>query len=183
MARDKKKYKSIVDYIHMVTFTTQIEDKKNYIGWVHIIVPSKIAAKIHPEDKRGFRVKGKIDDYTFNGIGLLPAGEGDYFMALNATIRKKLMKRPGDKVTVQLEQDEAEYILPELFTSCLKDEPEALDFFQTLSKGHQRYYGNWIDTAKTEDTKIKRVAEAISALYRKQHFGQMMQFKKVNKYG
>ena len=165
----------------MVTFTAHIEDKKNYIGWIHIIVPAKVATKIHPEDKKGFRVKGKVDDYEFSSIGLLPAGEGDYFMALNATIRKKLMKKPGDKVSVQLEQDEAEYILPEIFTTCLDEEPEALEFFQTLSKGHQRYYGNWIDAAKTDDTKIKRVAEAISALYRKQHFGQMMQFKKANK--
>ena len=165
----------------MVTFTAHIEDKKNYIGLIHIIVPANIATKIHPEDKKGFRVKGKIDDYSFSGIGLLPAGEGDYFMALNASIRNKLMKKQGDKVFVQLEQYEEEYKLPEIFTSCLDDEPEALEFFNTLSKGHKRYYGNWIDTAKTDDTKVKRVAEAISALYRKQHFGQMMQYKKANK--
>ncbi len=165
----------------MVTFTAHIEDKKNYIGWIHIIVPAKIASKIHSEDKKGFRVKGKIDNYFFSGIGLLPAGEGDYFMALSASIRKKLMKKQGDKVSVQLQQDEAEYKLPEIFTSCLDDEPEALEFFNTLSKGHQRYYGNWIGSAKTDDTKVKRVAEAISALYSKQHFGQMMQYKKANK--
>ena len=165
----------------MVQFTTHIEDKKNYIGWVHIIIPADIAAKLHPEDKRGFRIKGKIDVYVFKGIGLLPAGEGDYFMAIKTTIRRAIGKRPGDKVTVQLEKDETEYQLPELLLACLEEEPEASAFFNTLSKGHQRYYGNWIDTAKTDETKVKRVAETINALLRKQHFGQMMQFKKAQK--
>ena len=165
----------------MVSFITHIEDKKNYIGWVHIIIPSIIATKIHSEDKTGFRVKGMIDDYAFSGIGLLPAGEGDYYMALKADIRKKIMKKPGDKVTIQLEKDLAEYQLPELLVTCLEDEPEAYTFFKSLSKGHQRYYGNWIDSAKTEETKIARVAEAINALLRKHHFGQMMQHKKAEK--
>ena len=102
-------------------------------------------------------------------------------MALNAVIRKKIFKKPGDEVTIQLEKDETPYQLPVLLLTCLEDEPEAYEFFKSLPKGHQKYYGNWIDTAKTEETKIKRVAEIINALYRKQHFGQMMQYKKAEK--
>jgi len=165
----------------MINFTTNIENKKNYIGWVYVIVPAEIAVKLHPEDKTSFRVKGMIDNYIFSGISLLPAGEGDYFMAFNTRIRKKILKKPGDEVTIQIEKDESEYQLPELLVTCLEDEPEAYEFFKSLPKGHQKYYGNWIDTAKTEDTKVKRVAEIINALYRKQHFGQMMQYKKAEK--
>ena len=167
----------------MIKFTTQIEDKKNYIGWIHIIVPADIAAKLHPEDKTSFRIKGMIDNYSFSGISLLPAGEGNYFMALNAGIRKKIIKQSGDEVTVQLEKDVSEYQLPEMLVTCLEDEPEAYKFFTSLPKGHQRYYGNWIDTAKTAETKVKRVAEIINALYSKQHFGQMMQQKKAESKG
>ena len=165
----------------MIHFTAYIENKKNYIGWVHIIVPSDIAVKIHPQVKTSFRVKGMVDNYTFIGLSLLPAGDGNYFMALNSTIRKKILKKPGDQVTIQLEKDLTTYQLPELLTTCLEDEPEAYEFFNTLSKGHQKYYGNWVDTAKTEETKVKRVAEIMNALYRKLHFGQMMQYKKAEK--
>ena len=165
----------------MVQFTTHILDKKSEIGWVYVIVPADVAIKLHSEDKKAFRIKGKIDDYAFEGVGLLPAGDGEYILAIKAAIRKAIGKKPGDKVTFLLEKDEAEYQLPELLLTCLEDEPEASAFFYSLPKGHQRYYGNWIDTARTEDTKVKRVAETINALLRKQHFGQMMQYKKAQK--
>jgi uncharacterized protein YdeI (YjbR/CyaY-like superfamily) len=60
------------------------------------------------------------------------------------------------------------------FVECLNDEPRALDFFKTLPRGHQNYFSKWIESAKTENTKAKRIAQAVNALAKKQGYGEML---------
>jgi uncharacterized protein YdeI (YjbR/CyaY-like superfamily) len=64
---------------------------------------------------------------------------------------------------------------------CLADEPEGLSFFNTLSPGHRKYFSNWIDSAKTEATKTKRIAQTINALSKRWDYGQMIRAQIVNK--
>jgi uncharacterized protein YdeI (YjbR/CyaY-like superfamily) len=47
---------------------------------------------------------------------------------------------------------------------CLQDEPEALARFKSIAKSHQNYFTNWINSAKTEPTKAKRIAASVNAL-------------------
>ncbi|MBP6687980.1 MAG: YdeI/OmpD-associated family protein, partial [Lacibacter sp.] len=57
---------------------------------------------------------------------------------------------------------------------CLNDEPTALQYFNSLAGGHQRYFSKWIDSAKTEPTKAKRIAMAVNALARKMGYTEML---------
>jgi uncharacterized protein YdeI (YjbR/CyaY-like superfamily) len=57
---------------------------------------------------------------------------------------------------------------------CLSDEPDALSFFKSLTPRHQKYFSNWIDTAKTESTKSIRIAHTVTAMLRNEDFGAMM---------
>ena len=45
------------------------------------------------------------------------------------------------------------------FMECLSDEPKALEKFNSLPKGHQRYFSKWIEDAKTDPTKTKRITQ------------------------
>jgi uncharacterized protein YdeI (YjbR/CyaY-like superfamily) len=65
--------------------------------------------------------------------------------------------------------------------ACLSDEPSAKRFFQTLPGSHQRYFGKWIESAKTEQTKTKRIANAISALAKDMGYPEMMRDLKNDK--
>jgi len=56
--------------------------------------------------------------------------------------------------------------IPEEFMVCLKDEPGADQFFQSLSESEQKFYIEWIYKAKKEETKISRMAKAIDRLAR-----------------
>ncbi|WP_236614005.1 YdeI/OmpD-associated family protein [Nafulsella turpanensis] len=47
---------------------------------------------------------------------------------------------------------------------CLQDEPAALNFFNILSDGNQRYFSNWIESAKKESTRTRRLSQAVNAL-------------------
>lgn len=163
------------------TIIKRFKDKGEKSGWTYIEIPFDMANQLFPGNKKSFRVKGKLDDHTFDGTALLPMGNGDFIMALNADIRKKIQKQKNDEVLVQLEVDIQEKPLSADFMVCLQDEPAALLFFNSLTKGHQRYFSNWIESAKTEITKTKRIIQAINALSLNLGFGEMIRSSRKDK--
>ena len=46
--------------------------------------------------------------------------------------------------------------------------------FKTLAKSHQNYFSKWIESAKTEGTKTKRIALAVNALSKQWDYGTMI---------
>lgn len=168
----------------MVQFTTTIRkfgEQGEKTGWTHIIIPADIAQELMPGNKKSFRVKGKLDNYSVAGIALMPMGGGDFVMPLNATIRKGIHKKAGAMLQVKLEADKKEIKPPAEFIECLKDEPAAHEHYCSLAKSHQLYFTRWINSAKTEQTKTKRIAQAVNALSMKFDFGMMIRsIKKEN---
>lgn len=158
----------------MLQFTTTIlkyEANGEKTGWTYIDIPKDLANELKPNNKKAFRVKGKLDGHAFEGISLVPIGEGNFIMALNAALRKQIKKGKGATLQVQLMLDTKEYKLPDDLLQCLADEPLALANFNKLPPSHQKYYGRWIEEAKTEPTRIKRIAKAVTALARGGTFG------------
>lgn len=167
----------------MVLFTTTImkfDEQRDKTGWTYITISANIAQQLKPGNKRSFRVKGFLDSYPFNGISLLPKGGGNFIMPLNATIRKNIGKRKGAIVQVNMEQDQQPLQRPEWLTECLEYEPEAFAFFDKLPKSHQHYFIKWIESAKTEPTKTKRIAQTVSALSKGLGFGEMIRMNRGN---
>jgi hypothetical protein len=151
----------------VVQFTTTIkrfQQQAEKTGWTYIEIPVALGEKLMPGNKKGFRVKGYLDDYAFSGISLLPMGRGNFILTLNGTVRKKIRKTKGDKVNVKMEVDLKPLLPPSELMECLEDEPEALARFKDLTKSHQNYFTNWIKSAKTEPTKAKRIAASVNAL-------------------
>lgn len=168
----------------MIQFTSTIlkfKEQGEKTGWTYIKIAAEIAEKLKPDNKKSFRVKGALDDFSFEGIALLPMGGGDFIMALNAAIRKKIKKRKGDKVMVKLAADEKGYQINQDFIECLKDEPKSLEQFNKLPGSHKNYFSKWIESAKTEPTKAKRIAQAVKALSHGQHYGEMLRELKKEK--
>lgn len=168
----------------MVRFTATIvkfTEKGEKTGWSYIEVPRKIAQQIKPDTKKSFRVKGKLDEYAIAGVSLVPMGGGDFILAVNGTMRKALRKNAGASVEACLAFDKTEYqVLPELL-ECLEDEPEAMAFFNSLTRGHQHYFSKWIESAKTETTRAKRIAMTVEATARKWGFGEMIRAAKAKR--
>ena len=168
----------------MVQFTTVIKkfgDKGEKTGWTYIEIPETIAWKLKPNNKKTFRVKGNLDNYAFEGLALLPMGDGGFILALNASIRKKIRKQKGASLKVNIEADNSSVKFNGELIECLADEPECLSFFNQLTPGHRKYFSNWIDSAKTEATKTKRIAQTITALSNHQHYGEMIRALSANK--
>lgn len=142
-------------------------------GWTYLIVPKKLAEILKPNHKRSFRVKGNIDKHRIKGVALIPMGEGNFLIAVNATMRKAIRKQQG-LVEVILEEDLVEYKINKELIACLKDEPEASAWFHSLLPSHQRYYSKWIEAAKTDATRTKRISMTVSAMLKRIDFGEML---------
>jgi hypothetical protein len=165
----------------MVSFTTTIlkfGEMGEKTGWTYIEVPADQAEKLKTGNKKSFRVRGRLDEFAIGGVALMPMGDGDFIMPLNAAIRKGIGKRKGAKLTVKIEVDDAPVKLSAELLDCLADEPKALEFFNKLTPGHQKYFSNWIDSAKTEATKTKRIEMAVNAMARGLHYGLMIREQK-----
>ncbi len=150
-------------------------------GWTYLEIPADIAQQLKPGNKKTFRIKGKLDNHTFHGIALLPMGGGSFIMPLNAGIRKGIRKGKGAMLRVEIEADNTPVLPPPELTECLEDEPEALAYFNGLPKSHQNYFTKWIESAKTEETKAKRIAQAVNGLAKKMNFGELMRSQKHNR--
>ena len=159
--------------LHIVTSIERFDKKGEKTGW-HFIEISAAKAKKLKGSKVSFRVKGTIDALTIQKTALIPMGNGDFILPLNATLRKAIGKKHGDKITLNLELDERKLILSPDLISCLKEDPAALQFFKSLPPSHQQYYSKWIESAKTAATKAKRIVISMEGFGKKQVYGEMM---------
>ncbi|MFN8342993.1 MAG: YdeI/OmpD-associated family protein [Cyclobacteriaceae bacterium] len=164
----------------MLTFTTRIlkfDKQGEKTGWSYIHLTAAQARQLK-DSKVSFRVKGKLDSLAIRQVALLPMGKGDFIIPLNGDMRKQLRKEAGDTVKVSLQYDKEEFKLNADLMLCLEDEPASLKFFQSLPGSHQRYFSKWIDSAKSESTKAKRIAMALNAFSRKKGFAEMIREEK-----
>lgn len=160
-----------------VSFSADIEkfgQKGEKTGWTYIEVPVDIAEQLSPANKKSFRVKGSLDAIKIKGMALIPMGEGNFILPLKADIRKLLKKSKGDTLSLKLEIDREEYQLNELMMECMQDDQTAFTNFTKLPRSHQNYYSKYIDSAKTDATKAKRIAQVVKAMHYNWTYAEML---------
>jgi uncharacterized protein YdeI (YjbR/CyaY-like superfamily) len=65
----------------------------------------------------------------------------------------------------------APFVVPAYVKAVLAKHPRARDNFERLPPSHQRLYVRWINSAKKEETKQRRLAEAVARLAKNQKLG------------
>lgn len=121
-----------------------IQDKNNVFGWV--------------------RIRGTIDNYEIKNYNLQSMGNGTLFLPIKAEIRKKINKKVGDNVRVILYADNFPTEIPEELKLCLSDELNAYEIFLNYTNGKQKTIIEWIYSAKTDATKVERIASTINKI-------------------
>jgi Domain of unknown function (DUF1905)/Bacteriocin-protection, YdeI or OmpD-Associated len=165
----------------MISFTTRIlkfgkQGEKS--GWTYIEISSRQAAQLKPGCKVSFRVKGKLDQHVIKQVAIMPMGEGNFILPLNAVMRKAVGKKEGEKLNVSLGVDEREIVLSPDLMKCLEGEPTLLKVFKSLPGSHQKYYSRWIESARTSATRAKRIALALDSFAKRQSFSEMIRANK-----
>ena len=168
----------------MVTFKAMLQkfgSKGEKTGWTYIDIPEKIAQNIKPGFKKTFRVKGKIDEHCIKGLALTPMGDGNFILAVNASIRKVIKKIEGALVKVNIEEDTEQLVADAELIECLKEETAAYIYFKNLPPSHQNWFSNWVKTARTQTTKTKRLAIIVTACIQKLPFAEMIKMYREEK--
>ena len=108
-------------------------------------------------------VRGTIDGHPFTTT-VSRYGGVDY-LGFRREVREAAGVAIGDRVTIEVELDTSERVV-----SVPKDLAQALaaggvrETFDGLSYTHRKEYVDWIEEAKREETRVKRVARAVEML-------------------
>lgn len=161
----------------MIRFKAKIELEKrpgDKLGWSFILLNPSQSARLNPGVRRSFRVKGSLDEFEIERTSLLPVRGGRLMLPFNASMRRNTGKKAGDSVWVELEVDKRRLPRSLELIACLKDEPAAQAFFKSLNQSHQNYFNNWVRSAKTAETKSRRITTALQALSQQKNYTMMV---------
>ena len=131
-------------------------------GWTYAAIPEVLQDKKAPFG--WVKVKGTIDNFEIKNYKLMPMGNGRLFLPVKADIRKKIGKKEGDWVEVVLYADNTPTEIPEEFLDCLVEDKIAHKTFLTYTDGQQKEFIDWIYSAKTDETKVERIAQTLDKL-------------------
>jgi hypothetical protein len=131
-------------------------------GWTFAAIPEII------QDKHAWfgwvKVRGNIDGYKISNYHLMPMGNGTLFLPVKTEIRKKIGKKEGDWVHITLYSRDLPHVVPEDFLICLKEDLIAWEHYQQLAQAEQQEMIDWIYSAKRDDIKVERIAQALDKL-------------------
>ena len=133
-------------------------------GWTYTLIP-----EIPPDPHAPFgwvKVRGTVDGVPIMGYHLMPGNHGSkqLFLSVKAELRRKIKKEAGDWVHITLWRDDTPAEVPEELRLCIEGDPVAQEFFATLTESQQQAYVRWIYSAKSEQTRIDRMAKTVAAL-------------------
>lgn len=131
-------------------------------GWTFAKIPEIMQNKNTPFG--WVRVRGTIDHFEIKNYNLQSMGDGSLFLPVKAEIRKKINKKEGDYVHIILFTDNLPTEIPEELKLCLMDEPMVYETFLNYSNGEQKTIIEWIYSAKTDITKVERIAKTIDKI-------------------
>jgi hypothetical protein len=117
------------------------------------------------EGAKRFPVRATVNGYTWQTSVARMGGE--FLVGLNRDVRAGAGAEAGDTVEVTLELDTAprEVEVPEALARALAADAAAKAAFEALAFTHRKEFARWIDEAKREETRERRVAQAIQMLH------------------
>ena len=116
------------------------------------------------EGAKRFPVVATVNGYSWRTTVMRMGGE--FLLGLNRAVREEAGVEAGDSVEVMLELDTAprEVELPEALANALAEDSEARAAFDRLAYTYRKEYARWIDDAKRDETRQRRVAQAVEML-------------------
>jgi hypothetical protein len=91
----------------------------------------------------------------------------EYLLGLSRANREAAGVQAGDTVTLELKLDAAprEVTPPPALAQALAADPAAQQAFDQLAFTHRKEFARWIEEAKRDETRERRVAKAIEMLH------------------
>jgi hypothetical protein len=116
------------------------------------------------EGAKRFPVVASVNGYTWRTSVMRMGGE--FLVGLNHAVRQGADVEAGDTVDIELELDTAprEVDVPAALADALASDRDARVAFDRLAYTHRKEYARWIDDAKRDETRQRRVVQALRML-------------------
>jgi Bacteriocin-protection, YdeI or OmpD-Associated/Domain of unknown function (DUF1905) len=116
------------------------------------------------EGAKRFPVIATVNGYMWRTSVVRMGGE--FMLGLNREVREGAGVASGDEVDLELELDTKprEVEVPPALAAALAADAEALAAFQKLAYTHRKEYARWVEEAKKDETRDRRVAKTLEQL-------------------
>ena len=128
-----------------------------------IVLDEEQVAAVGEGTKR-FPVVATVNGFSWRATVTRMGGE--FLLGFSRDVRVRAGVEAGDTVELELALDTAprEVEVPPALAEALRDDGAARRAFAGLSYTHRKEYARWIAEAKRDDTRVRRVAEALRML-------------------
>jgi hypothetical protein len=128
-----------------------------------VVLDERQVATIGEGAKR-FPVVATVNGYTWRTTVTRMGGE--FVLGLNRSVRTEAGVEAGDTVEVKIELDQGprEVEVPQALADALAADDEARAGFEQLSYTHRKEYARWIEEARRDETRQRRVTQALERL-------------------
>jgi hypothetical protein len=144
-----------------------------HIRMTATLVPRGPAAAVLLDDERvaavgegakRFPVVASVNGYTWRTT--VTRMRGEYLLGLNREVREGAGVAAGDSVEVEIGLDTAprDVDVPEALATALDGDPVARAVFNAMAYTHRKEYARWVEDAKRDETRVRRVAQALEML-------------------
>lgn len=116
------------------------------------------------EGARRFPVVATVNGHTWRTSVARMGGES--LLGLNRQVREAAGVAAGDTVdvVVLLDEQPREVDLPDDLATALSTDPTAKAAFDAMAFTHRKEYARWVAEAKRDDTRQRRVAQALEMI-------------------
>src|SRR3954452_21782812 len=143
-----------------IRFRTQLQKRGPAAA---VVLDDAQVAEVGGGAKR-FPVVATVNGYTWRTSVARMGGE--FLVGLNREVREGAGVGAGDKIDVvlALDTEPREVDVPEDLASALVAEPNVKEKFDAMAFTHRKEYARWVAEAKREETRERRIAQAIDMI-------------------
>jgi hypothetical protein len=116
------------------------------------------------EGMKRFPVVATINGYTWRTT--VTRMRGEFLLGLNKEVRQGAGAEAGDTVdvAVRLDTEERTVEVPEALAQALAGDADAQARYDALAFTHRKEFARWVAEAKREETRDRRIAQAIEMI-------------------
>jgi antitoxin component of MazEF toxin-antitoxin module len=143
-----------------ISFSTQLQAR----GPAAAVLLDDAQVAVVGQGAKRFPVVATVNGYTWRTSVARMGGE--FLVGLPREVREGAGVTAGDDVEVTLELDTAprEVEVPEALAAALATDPEAKAAFDGMAFTHRKEYARWVAEAKRDETRQRRVQQALEMI-------------------
>jgi len=144
-------------------FLAVLENSEQKMDIAYVSIPFNVE-EIYGT-KGQVKVKATFDGHPYRGV-IANMGSACHIIGVRKDIREAISKKVGDIIRVTIEKDTEERVveIPAELDKLLSKNKAAKTFYESLSFTNRKEYAVWISSAKKEETKEKRLKDALVKL-------------------